>query len=76
MKATDLNTSFDSQQTDLTGRSAQSTASSASSRYGLDENDGSPVLVYEYRGDVEMLPQKELAERMNRGEHVVQRAIR
>lgn len=68
MKASgDVNASFNSQHTNLTGDSTTTDTSSASSRYGLDEEDNSPVLVYEYRGDVEIIPQKELAERVNRG---------
>ncbi|QIW99782.1 hypothetical protein AMS68_005300 [Peltaster fructicola] len=46
--------------------STQSTRSSASSRYGLNEADASPILVYQYRGDVDVIPQKELADMVNR----------
>lgn len=45
-----------------------STASTKSSeRYGLDEKDSSSILVFKYRGSLEMSSQEELSKTLDKG---------
>lgn len=52
--------------------SAASSATSRSSKFNLDENDQSSVLVYKWRGGLAVQSQADLAKCMDKGELEIQ----
>lgn len=55
-----------SQQTGLSD-STHSSSSSSAERYRLDETDGSPILLYKYRGGLQTSSQKDLCSWLDKG---------
>lgn len=50
-----------------TGLSNSTTSSASAERYGLDDLDESPILLYRYRGDVQTSSQKDLCAWLDKG---------
>ncbi|KAI5363590.1 hypothetical protein Slin14017_G055540 [Septoria linicola] len=68
MAATQIDTGATRNTTGLTDSTHSSTSSSAS-RYALDEEDTSPILLYKYRGDLQTSSQKDLCAWLDKDEN-------
>nr|POE93383.1 hypothetical protein CFP56_19395 [Quercus suber] len=67
MSATQLDTTFvRNNQTGLSDSTHTSSTSSSAEKYHLDEFDTSPILLYDYRGELQTSSQKELCSRLDK----------